>query len=102
MESNKNPQCELFEECAEINIFPYTDQPIGEEQGILLRKTFDNLEENSSAIWLLLAPLDLLTEEKSELPDKINQLLAFQYTVTMENNELCDAVSDVHKQCKGF
>lgn len=49
-----------------------------------MHKTFDNLEENSSAIWLLLAPLDLLTKEKSELPDKINQLLASQYTATME------------------
>lgn len=50
---------------------------------------------------MLLAPLDLLTKEKSELSDKLNRLLASQYTVTVENHELCSARPDVHKQCKG-
>lgn len=54
-------------------------------------------------MWLLLTPLDLFTKEKKlSFLIKINRLLVSQYTVTVENHELCGAMADVYKQCKGF
>lgn len=59
-------------------------------------------KENDDTGWFLLASLDKLTEEKNELCDKSNQLLALKNMV--KDSGLGDKVPvpGAHEQSKGF